>query len=127
MRGIPGGIRSAYLDKRIRDPELAYLDGRYYLHGRAGHGGEYGRSFVLYQSVDGENWGEGIIVSSLARGLDGYSHSVIINKYKEDVPNELMVLYSIAYEFQCPVRTDCWYLYTNSYVFFIRPEPGHAN
>jgi hypothetical protein len=119
-----GEQKSAYLDKRIRDPELAYLEGRYYLHGRAGHGGEYGRSFVLYQSGDGENWGEGIIVSSLSMGLDGYSHNVVINKYNEDVPNELMVLNSIAYDYddhEGPYRS------TNSYVFFIRPEPGHAN
>ena len=115
-----GDEKRVYLDKRIRDPELAYLDGRYYLHGRAGHGGEYGRKFVLYQSDDGENWGEGNIISSLGRrSLDGYSHNVIINKYNEDVPDELMVLYSIAYDYddhEGPYRS------TNSYVFFIRPE-----
>ena len=117
-----GEQKLAYLDKRIRDPELAFLEGRYYLHGRAGHHGEYGRSFVLYQSLDGENWDEGIIVSSLDRGLDGYSHNVVINKYNEDVPNELMVLYSIAYEYEGPVEKDSPYRFTNSYVFFIRPE-----
>jgi hypothetical protein len=122
-----GEPKLAYLDKKIRDPKLAYLDGRYYLHTRAGHHGEGSRRFVLYQSEDGENWSEGIIISSLAKGHDGYSQNVIINKYKENVPNELMVLYSIAYEFQCPVKTDCWFLYTNSYVFFIRPELSHAN
>ncbi len=106
--------RRTYLDKKIRDPELAYLAGHYYLFGRSGHSGEGSRRFVMYQSEDGENWGEGIIVSSLAKGLDGYTHNTIINKYNDDIPNELMVNYSIMYEGYQDRNT-------NSYVFFIRP------
>ncbi len=116
-----GEQKLTFLDKKIRDPELAYLDGRYYLHGRSGQRGEGSRLFVLYQSDDGENWGEGTILSSFARSLDGYSHNVVINKYNEDVPNELMVLYSIAYKF--PNEPEYSYRHTNSYVFFVRPEP----
>lgn len=107
--------KRAYVDKKIRDPELAYLAGSYYLHGRSGHSGEGSHRFVLYQSDDGENWDEGIIVSGLARGPDGYSHNCVINKHNEDIPNELMVLYSILYE---PYKNRN----TNGYVFFIKPE-----
>lgn len=109
-----GEQKRAYVDKKIRDPELAYLDGRYYLHGRSGQSGKGAHRFVLYQSDDGENWGEGTIISSLAVGPDGYSDNCIINKYKKDVPNELMVGYSILYE-----PFEDWN--TNEYVFFVKP------
>jgi hypothetical protein len=107
--------KHAYVDKKIRDPELACLSGKYYLHGRSGNKGEGKHRFVLYQSDDGENWGEGVIVSGLAKGPDGYSHNCIINKFKKDVPNELMVVYSILYE---PYQKKC----TNEYVFFVKPS-----
>ncbi len=104
--------KRAYLDKKIRDPELAYLAGSYYLHGRSGHYGEGSNRFVLYQSEDGENWKSGVIISGDTQGPDGYGHNCIINKYNDDVPNELMVEYSIRYAERN----------TNEYVFFIRPE-----
>lgn len=104
--------RKAHVDKAIRDPELAYLDGKYYLHGRSGHSGPQAHRFVLYQSEDGMNWKEGVIVSGDERGPDGYSHNCIINKCNPDKPNELMVLYSIVYS---PPRT-C------EYVFFLKPD-----
>ncbi len=46
----------AYVDKKVRDPELAYLGGKYYLHGRSGQYGEGRDRFVLYQSDDGVTW-----------------------------------------------------------------------
>ena len=101
----------AYVDQKIRDPELAYLGGKYYLHGRSGSvGGGRGR-FVLYQSDDGIDWSDGIIVSSDARPLDGYSHNCIINRHT-GAPDELMVQYSIIYDG----------LDTNTYAFFIQPD-----
>ena len=106
--------KRAYVDKKIRDPELAYLGGCYYLHGRAGHSGEDKHRFVLYQSSDGENWSGGIIISSDANSGDGYSHNCIINQYDDAVPNELMVEYSIRYS---GAGRD-----TNEYVFFIKPD-----
>ena len=105
--------QKAHVDKKIRDPELAYLGGRYYLHGRSGHHGEGRHRFVLYQSDDGINWQDGIIVSGDAKKPDGYSSNCIINQYNDDVPNELMVEYSIIYD-----GRD-----TNEYVFFVKPEP----
>ena len=103
--------KRAYLDKKIRDPELAYIGGKYYLHGRSGHGGEGAHRFVLYQSDDGINWKNGVVVSGQRKGPDGYSHNCIINKYDPDTPNELMIQYSIQYS-----GRD-----TNEYVFFVRP------
>ncbi len=109
--------RRAYVDKKIRDPELAYLGGKYYLHGRSGSHGEGRGRFVLYQSDDGEDWQRGIIVSGDTKHPDGYSHNCIINKYNDNLPNELMIEYSIIYNG----------LDTNEYVFFIKPDPEEPN
>ncbi|NOX54961.1 MAG: hypothetical protein GXP27_11105, partial [Planctomycetes bacterium] len=106
-----GPQRRAPLDKKIRDPELAYLAGKYYLHGRSGHSGDGSHRFVLYQSDDGIHWKSGVIISGDRQSPDGYSHNCIINKYDADKPNELMIQYSIIYE---PPRT-------NEYVFFVKP------
>lgn len=102
----------AYVDKKIRDPELAYLDGKYYLHGRSGHKGRGKHRFVLYQSENGIHWKKGVIISGDERKVDGYSHNCIINKYNNTTPKEIMVLYSITYN---PPRTS-------EYVFFIKPD-----
>ena len=107
-----GPQQKAYVDKMIRDPELAYLSGKYYLQGRSGHVNDGGHRFVLYQSDDGEKWGEGIIISSDAEKPDGYSQNCIINKYDDDRANEMMAVYSIIYK-----GRD-----TNEYVYFIRPD-----
>ena len=95
-----------YVDKRIRDPELAYLSGKYYLHGRSGQavkGMEGGNRFVLYQSDDGIKWQDGIIVSGDTKYADGYSSNCIINQYNDDIPNELMVEYTLLSGLFCEV------------------------
>ena len=105
-------VERAYVDQKIRDPELAYLGGKYYLEGRSGQNGPGRERFVLYQSDDCIHWGKGIIVSSDERGPDGYSHNCIVRTGNKDCPKELMIEYSIAYKPRV----------TNEYVFFIRPD-----
>ena len=107
--------RRSPLDKKIRDPELACLGGKYYLHGRSGHRGKTANQFVLYQSDDGIDWDSGVFISSERGGYDGYSHNCIINKYDAGIANELMIEYSIRYQ-----GRD-----TNEYVFFIRSSNGN--
>lgn len=102
----------AHVDKKVRDPELACLAGKYYLHGRSGHGGPDAHRFVLYQSDDGIHWKSGVIVSGDREGPDGYSHNCIIHRRDSDTPAELMIEYSIQYS-----GRD-----TNEYVFFIKPQ-----
>ena len=106
-----GEQKKTYMDMKIRDPELAYLAGTYYLFGRSGHSGPGSHRFVMYQSEDGENWKNGVVISDDTQGPDGYNNNCIINQYQEDVPNELMVEYSICYADSI----------TNEYVFFIKP------
>ena len=65
--------------------------------------------------------------------LTGYSHNCIINQYNDDIPNELMVQYSIIYEGAKVEEIMTWdkslrgtpghEMDTNEYVFFIKPEP----
>ena len=107
-----GKQQEADLDTKIRDPELAYLDGKYYLHGRSGNKGDGSNRFVIYQSNDGIRWKNGVIVSGDKRGPDGYSHNCVINKHDSNAPNELMILYSIVYSTPR----------TSEYVFFVKPE-----
>ena len=128
-----GEQERAYVDKMIRDPELAYLSGKYYLHGRSGQLGEGSNRFVLYQSNDGIEWQSGIIVSGDTLHPDGYSHNCIINQYNDDIPNELMVQYSIIYDGAKVEEIMAWEesargspgheMDTNEYVFFIKPQP----
>ena len=104
--------KRARVDKKVRDPELACLAGKYYLHGRSGHHGEGAHRFVLYQSDDGIHWNTGLIVSGQTQGPDGYSHNCIICSDDPDTPDQLMIEYSIQY-----ADRD-----TNEYVFFIKPN-----
>ncbi len=52
-------IGQSYLDKRIRNPQISLLDGTYILQGRAGS-----RGFVFYNSPDGIQWSEGLMLES---------------------------------------------------------------
>ena len=103
--------QTAFLNERIRDPELAFLNGKYYLHGRSGDKGTGKDRFVIYQSADGSNWSRGTIVSNEKRRPDGYSHNCIISTMNGQA-SELMVMYSICYEDRM----------TSEYVFYIRPD-----
>lgn len=107
-----GEQKTAIVPKGIRDPELACLEGQYFLHGRSGNKGEGANRFVLYTSRDGENWNEGILVSRDPRGPDGYSHNCIVRKNGKPDATQLMINYSIIYSGRN----------TNQYVFFVKPK-----
>ena len=104
--------QGADVDKKIRDPELACLGGKYYLHGRSGHQGAVRPSVCPLPIRRRRPLEGGDHRQRGRRGPDGYSHNCIINKYDKDVPEELMIEYSIIYS---PPRT-------NEYVFFVKPE-----
>ena len=114
-----GPQKTAYLDKKIRNPKIACLNGKYYLFGRSGEAGEYRWQFVVYQSDDGENWNPGVMVNVEPNPSDGYSDVCMIDK--GDGP-ELMLLYSIAYRAQNNNPTGWVNWITNSYVFFVKPQ-----
>ena len=70
---------TVYCAKKIRNPQVIYFKGWYFLHGRSGNDGPY---FVLYSSRDGINWDEGTYIKRVSAGFDGscyYSNNLIVN------------------------------------------------
>ena len=87
-----------YLAKKIRNPQVAILDGQFILHGR-----EAGKinAFVLYTSKDGKEWDEGHRIVGYHPAVSFYSNNVIVNKNGK---NKLLVQYSQTYKESCCVN-----------------------
>lgn len=79
-----------YLDKGIRNPQIALMDGVYLLHGRA----EKESGFVLYTSTDCENWDEGTYIGNI-KGSCYYSNNIVMKD--KDGSNRLLIQYSECY------------------------------
>ena len=87
-----------HLANRIRNPQVAILDGQFVLHGR-----EAGsiNAFVLYTSEDGIVWDEGHRIVDYHPAISFYSNNVIVNKNGK---NKLLVQYSQTYRESCCVN-----------------------
>ena len=79
-----------YVAKGIRNPQMAYIDGVYILHGRGG--GHKG--FVFYSSEDAIHWDEGIYLGDSMGGCY-YSNNINLTDEKG---NFLLVQYSDPYD-----------------------------
>ena len=81
----------SYLEKGIRNPQTALLDGVFVLHGRSGdrHG------FVLYTSQNGRDWDGGVYLEQKAY-LAGayYSNNLVL---EEEGKQSLLIQYSSPY------------------------------
>ncbi len=87
-----------YLAKKIRNPQVALLDGQFILHGReAGNT----NAFVLYTSKDGISWDEGHRIVDHHPAISYYSNNVIISENGKD---KLLVQYSQTYKQSCCVN-----------------------
>ncbi len=75
-----------YLDRGIRNPQTALIDGVYVLHGRAEKTG----GFVFYFSDDGYKWSEAALVGD-KQGLCYYSNNLLLN---DNGKNHLLIQYS---------------------------------
>jgi hypothetical protein len=73
----PGVTR---VSRRLRNPQMAELDGHYFLHGRSGsHGTEDEKGhFILYHSLDGLNWDDGTYLVRRTHGYGAYSNNTIV-------------------------------------------------
>jgi hypothetical protein len=78
-----------FVEKGIRNPQTAYIDGVYVLHGRGGGH----RGFVFYSSADAVHWDEGIYLGDCSGGCY-YSNNVNLKDEKGDF---LLVQYSDVY------------------------------
>jgi hypothetical protein len=87
--------------KGIRNPQTAYLDGTYLLHGRAADG----RGFVLYTSPDGLEWDEGHILEP-DKERCYYSNNLVLPD--PHGKSRLLVQYSDAYRGACVNVMHMW-------------------
>ena len=88
-----------YVDKKIRNPQIGFLDGQYILHGRAGESEAGTGSFVIYTSLDGINWSQGEILVE-GRPACFYSNNIVIKC--ADGKNRMLVQYSENYNDPAP-------------------------
>lgn len=95
-------VGKCFLDKRIRNPQIALLDGTYILQGRAGGDGV---GFVFYNSSDGIHWSEGLMFRTL-RGACYYSNGIVLSA--PDGGKRLLVQYSEIYERACVNVFHVW-------------------
>lgn len=89
---------ACYLAKKIRNPQVAILDGQFILHGREAGGVN---AFVLYTSEDGISWDEGHRIVDCHPAISFYSNNVIVDNNGK---NKLLVQYSQTYKESCCVN-----------------------
>ena len=94
-------LEPCYLAKKIRNPQIGYIDGVYVMHGRGGDAG----GFVLYTSLDATNWDEGIIL--VDKQYVGAYYSQNLNLYDEK-GNFLLIQYSDTYDKPNPNAPSPW-------------------
>ena len=86
---------ACYVDKGLRNPQIALIDGVFVMHGRShclGDQGQYpGDSFVFYTSEDTSKWDEGIVVAKTKPAGQYYSDNLILN---DEQGKFLLVQYS---------------------------------
>jgi len=91
----------SYVAKGIRNPQINIVDGVFILQGRAGNG----KGFVMYSSLDGQTWDEGVYLETEKRSCY-YSNSIVLND--PDGGKRLLVQFSDAYEKCCVNVMHMW-------------------
>lgn len=99
--------RRAFFEKKMRNPQLIYFGGRYWMHGRSGSMGENAGNFVLYSSPDGFHWDGGCYLRMANQGHGAYSNSIVV--HRPGKPDRLLIQTSHAY-FQNRTNTIMWFL-----------------
>ena len=82
-------LEPCYVAKGMRNPQTAFIDGVYILHGR---GLDWG-GLVVYTSEDGYIWDEGTVIAE-KRALAYYSNNINL---KDEKGNFLLIQYSAPY------------------------------
>lgn len=83
-------VEPCYLNRGIRNPQTALIDGVFILHGR----GEKANGFVFYSSTDGCTWSEAFLAGEKCGGCY-YSNNLLL---KENEKNVLLIQYSEIWE-----------------------------
>ena len=92
---------TCHLNMGIRNPQTAFMDNVYILHGR----GDNGKGLVLYTSEDGHNWDEGFYIST-KKAPCHYSNNIILKNSNGE--NRLLIQYSDTYYKGCVNVRHMW-------------------
>ena len=84
-------LEPCYVQKGIRNPQTALIDGVYILHGRAGKA----EGFVIYSSEDATHWDEGCMLIHNKDAAAFYSNNLNLS---DEAGNFLLVQYSDLYK-----------------------------
>ncbi len=86
----------SYCAKRIRNPQVAKVNGGYLLHGRAGCvTPELPMHFVLYTSADGIHWDDGSYIYAREAQTAYYSNNLVFEK--QDGGQRVLIQASVPY------------------------------
>lgn len=78
--GMTWGVqRRAFFARKLRNPQMIRLNGRYLMHGRSGNYGNNPKNFVLYTSQDGTSWDEGRCLCMGEAGYGEYSNNLLVH------------------------------------------------
>jgi hypothetical protein len=91
-------VNTAYFEKKIRNPQMAAIDDCYFMHGRSGNLGDGSGNLVLYSSVDGINWDNGIYVRMQEAGTGAYSNNLVVGTFDPEKRKRLLIQSSHAYD-----------------------------
>lgn len=92
----------SHVAKIARNPQTAYIDGVYILHGRS----EGSSNFVMYHSADGIHWSDGMLVDDAGKQGCFYSNNMVVKG--ADGKNRLLVQYSDSYAGAATNITHAW-------------------
>ena len=93
-------VRTSFMAKQIRNPQMAAFKGGYVLHGRSGNKGDEADlgHFVLYTSRDGIHWDAGRYLRKREAGWGAYSNNLVVRDPDSGAPERLLIQASHAYE-----------------------------
>jgi len=94
---------TCFVNRGIRNPQVAILDGIFILHGR---GAMSAPAFILYTSIDGTSWGEGSLLRpEKPASLCYYSNNIVLGNGRE---SRLLIQYSETYRDYCVNVMHMW-------------------
>lgn len=97
----------SFCAKRIRNPQVAKVNGGFLLHGRSGGiKDDMPFYFVLYSSTDGINWDEGKYVCETDGKLGYYSNNIVL---EENGKQKVLIQASVCYS-EARVNIAHWFV-----------------
>jgi hypothetical protein len=99
----------SYVAKRIRNPQVAKVNGGYLLHGRSGlNSFDLPIYFVLYTSKDGIHWDDGTYLCEKRGNGAYYSNNLVLSH--PDGSQRVLIQSSIAYDGGWRTNVTQWLL-----------------